>query len=187
VSEVSERYEAIAEGFSSRLAGVGPEGWLTPTPCADWSVTDLVAHVIMTQRRVLATLEGTEAADTDLDAALAPQWLAATKAISAALDDGSRASTLVSGLFGEQTFESLVGRLVCADTLVHTWDLARATGQDETLDPDAVAKAFEVLAPLDEAIRRPGGFGAKIVPPADADPQMEFLCFCGRAGDSPSG
>lgn len=48
MSEVSERYEAIAEGFSSRLAGAGPEGWLTPTPCADWSVTDLVAHVIMT-------------------------------------------------------------------------------------------------------------------------------------------
>jgi hypothetical protein len=73
------------------------------------------------------------------------------------------------------------------DVAHDTWDLARATGQDETLDPDAVAKAFEVLAPLDEAIRRPGGFGAKIVPPADADPQMEFLCFCGRAGDSPSG
>ena len=38
----------------------------------------------------------------------------------------------MTGMFGEQTFESLVGRLVCSDTLIHTWDLARATGQVET-------------------------------------------------------
>jgi hypothetical protein len=66
-----------------------------------------------------------------------------------------RASQTVAGTFGEQSFESLVGRLLCADTLVHTWDLARAAGQEEQLDPDAVVKAMEFLAPLDEAIRRP--------------------------------
>ena len=83
-------------------------------------------------------------------------------------------------MFGEQTFESLVGRLVCTDTLIHTWDLARATGQDETLDPGAVAKAMESLGPMDEAIRRPGGFGAKISPAPGADAQRQFLNFCGR-------
>ena len=48
-------------------------------------------------------------------------------------------------MFGEQPFESLVGRLLCADTLIHTWDLARATGQPEALDPGGVAKAADVL------------------------------------------
>ena len=71
---------------------------------------------------------------------------------------------MTGGMFGEQTFESLVCRLLCADTLLHTWDLARATGQDDRLDPAAVAAALEFLGPLDEAIRRPGGFAAKIEP-----------------------
>jgi hypothetical protein len=85
-------------------------------------------------------------------------------------------------MFGEQTFESLIGRLVCSDTLIHTWDLARSTGQDEVLDPDAVAKAFESLAPLDDAIRRPGGFAPKIAPAPGANAQIRFLNFCGRPG-----
>jgi hypothetical protein len=98
-----------------------------------------------------------------------------------ALDDEARASKLMTGMFGEQTFESLVGRLVCSDTLIHTWDLARATGQVETLDPGAVSKARESLTPLDDAIRRPGGFGARITPSPGADAQTQFLNFCGRA------
>jgi uncharacterized protein (TIGR03086 family) len=84
-------------------------------------------------------------------------------------------------MFGEQPFESLVGRLLCTDTLIHTWDLARATGQDESLDPGAVAKAIEFLAPIDDAIRRPGGFGPKIDSPPDAGNQTRLLNFTGRS------
>ncbi len=182
MSEVSERYGTVADGVTARVEGIVPGGWSMPTPCPEWTVRELVAHVTTTHRRVIATLEGTEAiaADADVDAHLGPQWRAATAVLAAALDDRSRASTVVGGMFGDQPFEMLVGRLVCADTLIHTWDLARATGQDETLDPDAMAKAMESLAPIDDAIRRPGGFGPKIVPVRDADAQTEFLNFCGR-------
>ena len=85
-------------------------------------------------------------------------------------------------MFGEQPFESLVGRLLCADTLFHTWDLARATGQDEQLDPRrSTSAAPSSSTPLDEAIRRPGGFAPKIEPPPDADEQTRLLNFGGRA------
>ena len=151
MSEVAERYSTVAEGFTVRLDGVAPQSWSVVTPCPDWSVRDLVVHVTTTHRRVIATVNGIEP------------------------------SKIMSGMFGEQTFESLVGRLVCSDTLIHTWDLGRATGQDETLDPDAVAKVLEALTPMDEAIRRPGGFGTKIAPAPDADLQTRFLNFCGRA------
>ncbi len=181
MTEVAKRYGAVARGFAVRLEGVVPDAWPIVTPCADWTVRDLVAHVTTTHRRVIATLDGTDPVDVDLDADLVPQWHAATGTVTQALDDRPRASTLVGGMFGEQTFESLVGRLVCSDTLIHTWDLARATGQDETLDPGAVAKALESLTPLDDAIRRPGGFGPKIAPAPGADAQTRFLNFCGRA------
>jgi uncharacterized protein (TIGR03086 family) len=83
-------------------------------------------------------------------------------------------------LFPEQPFDRLVGSLVCSDTLLHTWDLARATGQDERLDERAVAVAYEWLEPLDDALRRPGGFGEKVEAPPGADLQTRFLCFAGR-------
>ncbi|MQA13829.1 MAG: TIGR03086 family protein [Pseudonocardiaceae bacterium] len=181
MTEVAQRYATVADAFGARISGIAPDGWHAPTPCSEWTARDLVAHVIGTQRRMIATLDGTEPAEVDPGDDLPRLWRAASDAVADALTDEHRAATVVSGMFGEQPFESLVGRLACADTLIHTWDLARATGQDERLDPYAVAKAMEFLAPIDEGMRRPGGFTAKIEPPADADEQTKLLNFCGRA------
>jgi uncharacterized protein (TIGR03086 family) len=180
MSEVSERYGRVSDGFGARLDRVGANQWSLPTPCSDWNVSDLAAHVITTHRRVVANLAGSPAAEADSGGDLAVQWSEASAAVKAALADPDRASQMVNGMFGEQSFESLVSRLLCADTLFHTWDLARATGQDDQLDADAAAKAMEFLAPLDEAIRRPGGFAPKIDAPADADLQTRLLNFGGR-------
>ncbi|HKH87484.1 MAG TPA: TIGR03086 family metal-binding protein [Acidimicrobiales bacterium] len=181
MSEVSDRYSTIADGFTAHLVGVPPDRWSTPSPCTDWVAADVVAHVINTHRRVLSTLDGSEPASVASGDDLPGAWSAATADLLDALNDEVRASTVIGGMFGEQPFESLVSRLLCADTLVHTWDLARATGQDEHLDPAGVAKAMEFLGPLDGAIRRPGGFAPKIEPAAGADEQTRFLNFCGRA------
>lgn len=178
---VAARYAAVADGFTARLAGVGGDRWSAPSPCTDWTARDVAAHVVDTHRRVLSLVDegvGTDPVGPDDD--LAACWAAATDGVAAALTDGRGEREVASG-FGAQPFASLVGRLLCADTLLHTWDLARATGQDERLDPDAVAAALAFLTPIDEAIRRPGGFAPKLEPPAGADQQTRLLCFCGRA------
>jgi uncharacterized protein (TIGR03086 family) len=180
MSEVSDRYAVVADGFTTRLGGVQPHGWDSPSPCSEWTARDLVTHVVNTHRRVLANVDGTEPEVVDAADELSTAWSHANEGVRGALAD-ARAEAIVGGMFGEQPFESLVGRLLCADTLIHTWDLARATGQDDRLDEAAVAKAIEFLSPLDGAIRRPGGFGPKIDPPADADEQARLLCFAGRA------
>ncbi len=180
MSETADRYGRVAAGFTSRVAAVAPGQWSSPTPCPNWTVRDLVAHVIGIQRGVVARLDGTESVGVDADGDLPAQWGAASRSVGEALGDEARASKIVGGMFGEQSFESLVGRMVCADLLTHTWDLARATGQDEALDPGAVSSAREFLAPLDEKMRAPGGFAAKIEPSPDADDQTRFLNFCGR-------
>ncbi|HXW38668.1 MAG TPA: TIGR03086 family metal-binding protein [Acidimicrobiales bacterium] len=182
MTEVGERYGRIADAFDVRLVGIGPEQWDVPTPCNEWDVKALVDHVIRTHEQVLAGVGGA-AAEGQPAAALGDRWSAATEQVRAALSDPASASTTVSGMFGEQPFESLVSRLLCADTLFHTWDLARATGQDERLDPDGVVMAMEFLTPLDEAIRRPGGFAPKIEPATGADPQTRLLNFGGRSVD----
>jgi uncharacterized protein (TIGR03086 family) len=181
VSEVAQRYAAVAEGFEERLRGVDQQRWSAPSPCTDWTAADVVDHVIVTHRRVLASLQGGPAAELVADDDRQACWSETSGAVRSVLEDPDEASRSVSGMFGEQSFESLVGRLLCADTLFHTWDLARATGQDERLDPGAVERAMEFLGPIDEAIRRPGGFGPKIEPAPGADAQTRLLNFGGRA------
>lgn len=181
MSEVADRYRAVADGFGARLEGVADDRWSSPTPCTDWDARQVVVHVVGVHRQVLSTVTGVDAAEVDAAGDLGAQWRAARGAVEAALADPATAATVVTSGFGEQPFESLVGRLLCADTLVHTWDLARATGQDEHLDPGALAACRDFLEPIDEAIRRPGGFAAKIDPADGADPQTAFLNFCGRA------
>jgi len=180
MTEIADRYRRVADGFTSRVEGIGAPQWSAPTPCTDWTVRELVSHVIGTHRAVHANVRGEPAAEVDAEGDLGAQWQAARAEIAGALEDPATANTVVGGMFGEQPFESLVSRLLCADTLVHTWDLARATGQDETLDPVATASAFAFLTPIDDAIRRPGGFAPKINPAHDADEQTLFLNFCGR-------
>jgi uncharacterized protein (TIGR03086 family) len=181
MSEVESRYGRVADGFERRLAGVRDEQWAAPTPCTDWDVRALVSHVVATHGRVVATVTESEPKEVDPEGDLAAQWSEARSSVAEALDDPALASKTIGGMFGEQPFESLVGRLLCTDTLFHTWDLARATGQDEQLDAEAVQKAVEFLEPLDDAIRRPGGFAPKIVPRSDASAQTRFLNFGGRA------
>jgi uncharacterized protein (TIGR03086 family) len=182
MTEVSVRYTTVADGFTERLEGMTESSWAAETPCTDWTARDLVTHVVRTQRQVRSSLGDVEAEEVDPDGDLVADFRAARASVTDALGDPDKASQTISGMFGEQPFESLVGRLLCADTLVHTWDLARATAQDEQLDPAAVVAAGAFLGEIDDAIRRPGGFAAKIAPPEGADEQTAFLNFCGRNG-----
>jgi uncharacterized protein (TIGR03086 family) len=180
MSEDADRYTRVSHGFTERLQGVGADQWTLATPCSEWTVRDLVAHVIDTQRRVLALLGGS-ATPADRDGDLLAQWNDASAALLEAVRDPARADTEVQSFTGPARFAELVGGLACSDTVVHTWDLARATGQPETLDAGAVDHCVGVLASFGESMRRPGGFGPPLEGPADADAQSKFLRYAGRA------
>jgi uncharacterized protein (TIGR03086 family) len=66
------------------------------------------------------------------------------------------------------------------DVFMHQWDLARATGQDERLDPDKCAAMLEGMLPMDEAMRQSGHYGPRVQVPDDADAQTRMLAFIGR-------
>ncbi len=111
---------------------------------------------------------------------LPAQWSEANAALLDAVRDPARADSEVQAFAGPAPFRELVGGLACSDTVVHTWDLARATGQPEALDAGAVEHCAGVIAGFGEAMRRPGGFGPPLDCPADADAQSKFLHFTGR-------
>ena len=87
--------------------------------------------------------------------------------------------------FGPLALKQLISSVVLHDTLVHTWDIAMATGGDLTLNAQMVERAFAKMAPLDDGLRGESTFAAKIEPPPGADLQTQFLCFLGRKVPQP--
>ncbi|MGV9861018.1 TIGR03086 family metal-binding protein [Rhodococcus koreensis] len=106
--------------------------------------------------------------------------LEATARVQAALKSEATAQQVLGAEFGNLPFEHVVRRMACADTLIHTWDFARATGQNEHLDPEAVELARTFLVAKDDQIRLPHAFGAKVAPTDNADTQTRLLNFLGR-------
>lgn len=180
MTDSEERYATVARGFERVLRAVEPQQWELATPCVEWNVTHLVAHVIATHRRVAATLSLPVASEAHDGADPWREWRDATTAIRTALHDPATASTVVNMGRGDRTFEKLVDGLLTIDTICHTWDLARATGFDERLDPVTVERCDTALRAVGDAIRSPEGFGPEIVPDDDADLQTRFLNFTGR-------
>jgi uncharacterized protein (TIGR03086 family) len=179
MSEAVPHYEIVSNRFDRVLRGVLANQWELSTPCELWTSRQLVAHVIETHRRAVATL-GDDPYEEVRDDDVIDAWTNVNKRVLDVRNDSSRSQQIVSGLGRDQSFASLVEGLLTFDTLCHTWDLARATGQDEALDPDAVRYAHAALTPFSEAIRNPGGFAPALESSGDASAQTQFLNFTGR-------
>ena len=178
MTDVSSRYSTIASAFSARVQGT--TDWSATSPCDGWTARDVVAHVVGVHRGVVAGATDTPPQELSADDDIATAWTAATAALLSVLENPEQAAKVANGPFGPMPVEQLVGRLICNDTLIHTWDLARATGQDETLDAASCEGALSGLKPLDGMIRGAGFFGPKLDTPEGAGTQVELLRFLGR-------
>ncbi len=169
-------WQTAAQGFQEQLEGEFDPA--APTPCPDWDAAALVGHVVDTTRRVLARADGSEPVQLGPDDDPVAAYPAARAEVEAALRTHGDAEVDVFGQPG--TFGQLVETLLLADTLLHTWDLCRALGNDPRLDPEAVSTTLAFLTPMGEAMRRPGGFGPQVEVPAGAIEQDRLVGFCGR-------
>jgi uncharacterized protein (TIGR03086 family) len=193
MSDQAERFRLAADGFAARIAAVPSHRWDDPSPCPGWSARDVVGHVITESRRIASTVRGTEPEPVhgvglaemgtlppiEADEALHAAWAQVSADLAAAIDDPGCRTALLPSPVGMMPFADTLEALP-EDVLIHTWDLARATGGDERLDPGLLAHVYEHLKPMDEALRQPWAFGPKTPPPPGADLQTEFLCFAGR-------
>ncbi|WP_344532121.1 TIGR03086 family metal-binding protein [Streptomyces albiaxialis] len=135
-------------GFARRVRAIGPGRWKDPTPCPDWTVTELVNHAVQGNLVYTALLGGGKAEDflTSLDedalgdgpeAALA-SFERAAASCAAALREPGALERPVDYPFGPAVGRKLLGLMV-TDMTVHAWDLARAVDGDDQLPPRLVA------------------------------------------------
>ena len=168
MSEISERYRRNADHFAGLVGGVPDDRWGDASPCEDWTARDLVRHVVETQGIFLGLVgaELGELPNVDDDPAARGTRRAAT--VQTRLDDPELAGTEFDGVLGRMSFEGAVDTFLSSDLVVHGWDLARATGQDDATDPAEAERALEgARAAAERAVpqpvrRRTGGGGAGV-------------------------
>ncbi len=97
------------------------------------------------------------------------------------LDDPATAGrTLSNPHLGELPLDRAIDQFYTSDVFMHTWDLARATGQDERLDQEFCAQLLAGMEPMEEIIRSSGQYGPRVPVKSDADVQTRMLGFIGR-------
>jgi uncharacterized protein (TIGR03086 family) len=178
MSEIATRMQVLVNGFDQRVTTAAGK-WDAPSPCDGWTARDVVVHVANNLRRVGAALGAAPLPEVAAEEDIAAAWAATRDGFLGALPTADW-SVMVPGPGGQMPIEQMVGRFIAADTLVHTWDLARATGGDEALPPEFVAATYSGFKPMDAMLRGGGMFGPKTECPEGADLQTEFLCFLGR-------
>jgi len=176
----AERHRQIGQVFTDRVRGA--QQWDAPAPVDGWTARDVVRHLVEWFPSFLAAGSGIQlptgpSADDDPVAA----WQVHCDAVQALLDDPATADRVLSNPhIGELPLDRAIDQFYTSDVFMHTWDLARATGQDDRLDPDFCALLLAGMEPMEEIIRSSGQYGARVPVKDDADAQTKMLGFIGR-------
>ncbi|MHC0431967.1 TIGR03086 family metal-binding protein [Streptomyces sp. O3] len=181
------RHAKAIELFTDRVHRVGADQWGDPTPCTDWTVRDLVNHLVVEQLWVPPLVQDGEtvasvgdAFDGDrLGADPVAAWDDAASAAHHAFRAPGALDRTVSLSYGDSSAAHYCGQLV-TDLVVHAWDLSRAIGADERLPDDLVRSAVREVSPYAADLAKSGLFAPPVEPPSGADVQTKFLCLLGR-------
>ncbi len=187
MADVADLATSQAE-IRRRVAAIAPGQWALVTPCAGWTVTDLVVHLIEGSHMTVLLLGGSSADESraafgvehgtdlpaELDAAMAEEFAAFGEpdAFEKIVHHPAAGDVPGATLFGFRT----------GDYLLHSWDVARSTGGDERLDPDLVVTTWNAMQPMAPFIGQIGVFGTGPSGDVaeDSPLQQRLLDFTGR-------
>jgi len=186
MDDVLELHRQAAGQFGARVLDVGAEQWHLPTPCSDWDVHALVNHLVYENRWAVDLVAGKTVADVGdkyegdlLGSDPVSAWHESLAAARDALDEPGVLDRTVHLSYGDEAAGEYLTQLV-TDLAVHGWDLSRAIGADERIDPELVGFMWQAWKDREELIRGSGMFGDHIDVAPDADPQTRLLALFGR-------
>ena len=182
MTNASAEHRTVAGHFTELVVAAPRDSWDRQSPVAEWRARDVVGHLVewlppFLEAGAEVQLPSGPSVEDDPVAA----WQAHVDAVQALLDDPSTARvTLSNPHIGEVPLDQAIDRFYTGDVFLHTWDLARATGQDVTLDAERCAQMLAGMEPMDEVLRQSGQYGPRVHVPDDADVQAKLIAFIGR-------
>ena len=181
MSDITERYERVTGLFTERVRAVPADQWDNPSPCEGWTARDVVGHLTEWIPGYFGGFGVTFPPVPSVQEDPLAAWTTVQATIGDALSTPEVADKEVETPFAKMTLAAAVDMIVIGDVFTHTWDLARATGQPDQLDPEQLQIMLGGIGALpEEAMRADGMFGPQIDVPEDADDQTRLLAFMGR-------
>jgi uncharacterized protein (TIGR03086 family) len=182
MSTAADEHRVIAGAFTVTVEGTASDAWDRPAPVEGWVARDVVRHLV---EWFPAFLEGsagiTLPTGPSVDDDPVGAWRVQTDAVQVLLEDPNTADREHDlPHIGRMSLGQATAMIYIPDVFLHRWDLARATGQDETLDAERCAAMLEGMLPMDDILRQSGQYGPRVAVPDDSDAQTKLLAFIGR-------
>jgi uncharacterized protein (TIGR03086 family) len=182
--ELITLHERAVEYWLARVDAVSGDQWDDPTPCTQWSVRDLVNHVAAEDLWAVPLLGGKtiQEVGSKFDGDVlghdpVGQARAAAQEAQAVTQATVPGGGVVHLSYGEEDLGEYV-RQLCAEHLIHGWDLAAATGGDTSMDDQLVADVAAWFAQREGMYRGAGFVSSR--PSSFGDPQSDLLSAFGR-------
>lgn len=154
------------------LRAVRPDQLDLPTPCADFTVRGLVAH-LRQWAPVLGAAAGEPAPElSTLEEELT--WMADAWSQPSAWEGTAR----MGG--GDPLPATMIGGMALGEAVVHGWDLGRATGQTPTWDDEVLTFLLQEVERTAHLGRELEAYGPEVPVPATAPLLDRVLGLTGR-------
>ncbi|TDC74350.1 TIGR03086 family metal-binding protein [Streptomyces hainanensis] len=184
--ELLDGFDRAMDEFDQRVHEVGSRQWSSPTPCAEWSVRDLVNHLTGEHLWAPWMLRGatlSEVGDRFDGDVLGDDPVGAWEGASATSREAAHRSGVLDSpvhTSGGLTPADEYLRQMTLDLTVHAWDLARGIGADERLDADLVGMGYEYVEPQIDGWQSFGVFDPPVSVADSAPLQDRLVALLGR-------
>lgn len=183
-----ERLSAAAEVAGRVIDAITGDQWSRPTPCGDWTVRELVEHVVVGNDGFTAALSEQPPAPgrtAERSGHLASDYGRSIRALLEAFRQPGVLEKVVVVPFGTVP-GAIALHLRITELLVHGWDLARATGQTVSFPEDLAEQELAFTRPALAAIPPGRSPFAPPEPVSDDAPAIDRLAAClGRRVSAP--
>lgn len=169
-SEILDRFGEVVDGVTD---------WDAPTPVAEWRARDVVSHLTSWLPGFLQGAGYALVVPDDEDeppAAWARHRVALERLLAEHGAEPLRHPMTPPGW----TLAEGVDRFYTADVFMHTWDLARSSGQDPQLDAQSASELLEGMRAMGPVLRESGQFGQPQEVAGDAPVTDHLMAFIGR-------
>ena len=178
-------YDDMVEAVRLLAERTLPDQFGDPTPCSEWTVLDMLNHLVETLDRYGAQARGVPPVEGEVTTyedpiGMFPAMAASTRAAFAAR---GYLATVAATPIGDQPGSSVVQHVV-NELIVHGWDLARGTGQNADIAPawagDSLRswEAFFAQWPREQLTFN---FGPECAAPAGASSTDRVAAYLGRS------
>jgi uncharacterized protein (TIGR03086 family) len=184
--ELLTAFDTAFTEFDRLVHETGGDQWDDPTPCTEWTVRDLVNHLVAEHLWAPRLLDGETVAevgdryDGDVvgDDPVAA-WERAGAGSRPAFHRGGALDGRVDTSGGPTPADEYAWQMTM-DLTVHGWDLARGLGTESRMPDDLARALYDAFAPQVAAWQGAGVFEPPVELPEGAAPQDRLVALLGR-------